>query len=94
MSNQTFFHKRIVRPAGCWGRFLHGLVEGFYRALRVFDRSGGIPPALERALSKRELEKKLLAKGYTLKLAKIAVSEEFLDRSKPYLRKNHDHRNY
>lgn len=75
-----FFHKHIASPAGRRGRFLHGLGVGCSRVLRVFSLGGERPSELDSAMSKRELEKKLLAQGYSRKLAKIAVSGAIPDR--------------
>lgn len=77
----TFFHKHIASRAGRWGRFLRGLGAGCSEALRVLTLDGVRPCELTRAMSKRELEKKLLAQGYSRKLAKIAVSGAIPDRN-------------
>ena len=75
-----FFHKRVAMPAGCWGRLMHELGVGCSKVLRAIGNRGGIPPELERAIAKRELEKKLRAEGYSLRLAKIAAHEAFKPR--------------
>lgn len=78
--NIKFFHNTNASATGRWGRVWHGLGAGCSRALQLFNLDSGMLPGLDVALQKRELEKKLLASGYSLKLAKIAVREAFLTR--------------
>ncbi len=80
--NLEFFQQR-TKGGGMPAFGLPGLVAGCTRALRFLMMRSGMLPELKTALQKRELEKKLRANGYDKRLAKIAVSETFLDRSNP-----------
>lgn len=81
--NLGFFPSTIAHTAGCLREWVtHGFQVGYLKALRLFDASGGMPTAQAIALQKRELEKKLLAEGYSLTLAKIAVAEAFAQPAK------------
>lgn len=77
------FHTTNASGAGRARRFLLALQAGGLGVLRLFGRSGGMPFDLEVALQKRELEEKLLAAGYSRKLAMIAVAEAFSPTAKP-----------
>ena len=80
--NTEFFQQR-TKDGGMPAFGLPGLAAGCTRALRFLMIRGGMLPDVKTALQKRELEKKLRANGYDKRLAKIAVSETFLDRSNP-----------
>lgn len=74
-------------PSRAAGRCLDGLMAklgaGCSGLLRLFGPGDGRFPDVEIAAQKRELEKKLLAAGYSRKLALIAVSEAFARPAKP-----------
>jgi len=74
-------------PSSAAGRWLNGffakLGAGGAQLLRLFETGGARPVELEIAAQKRALESKLLAAGYSRKLALIAVSEAFAKPAKP-----------
>ncbi|MEW6590205.1 MAG: hypothetical protein AB1418_04125 [Pseudomonadota bacterium] len=75
MNRHSFNHKR--QRGGMLRAAWHGLGAGCLKVLQLFGESGGTPPSRVVSLQKRELEEKLLAAGYSRKLALIAVSEAF-----------------
>lgn len=80
----TEFFQQGTKADGAMPAFgLLGLAAGCTRALRFLMIWGGMLPELKTALQKRELEKKLRVAGHSRRLAKIAVTETFLDRSNP-----------
>lgn len=81
---KEFFHDTSASPAGRWGRFRHEFGAGCSKLLRLFGQGDGMSPKRVVALQKRELEEKLLAEGYSLRLAKIAVSEAFKPAAQPH----------
>ena len=74
-------------PSRAAGRGLDGLMAKFgagcARLLQSFDSGRGRFPEVEIAAQKRVLEKKLLATGYSRKLALIAVATAFAEPAKP-----------
>jgi len=74
-------------PFSTTGRWLNGLLaklgRGTCRLLQSFDSGRGRFPEVEIAAQKRLLEKRLLANGYSRKLALIAVATAFAEPAKP-----------
>jgi hypothetical protein len=81
MNNTEFFQQRIQGDGAMPASGMSGLARVMRQALRILTRR--TPTELEIAIQKRQLEKKLRANGYDRRLAKIAVSGTYPDRSNP-----------
>ena len=77
------FHKANDRTTGCWHRFWLDLQARGLGVLQLFGRSRGMWSELEVARQKRLLERRLLAQGFSRKLALIAVATAFAEPAKP-----------
>lgn len=82
--NSEFFLSAIRRAAGsCREWVSHGRTVGYRKVVRLTDAGGGMPEALAIALDKRGMEKTLLDKGFSLRLAKIAAAAAFSPPANP-----------
>ena len=77
------FHNANDGAAGCWHRFWLDLQAGGLEVLQLFGAVRGMRVELEVARQKRLLERRLLAQGFSRKLAVIAVSTAFAETAQP-----------